>query len=339
MRRQSNCNALFMAGIIGLLALVLSGWASADTGRGTPANGYYYTVQKGDTLWDLSRRFADSPWVWPQLWTENADAIANPHLIYPGQKIRLTRKKGAPAAASKWEDKPLSTHVSYHYSLINQAGFVRKEPVAPLAVIFDRRDPSRTLLAQGDIVYIKPEPGVSLRPGEQLTVYRTFEPIYDKTTREYIGVQHLLLGVLKVIEIGPNYAVGELARSYRPVKISDKLMPFSPRSTNIRLEPSPAGIEGEIFEVEEPVTRFAEFHTAFINRGKAHGIRDGQLFSAFRRDETAGSRQPADRISIPVDFGELLVLHVEENTATVLMTDSDKELLTGTRIRTPLQAR
>ena len=57
-------------------------------------NGYYYTVQKGDTLWDLSRRFADSPWVWPELWTENATVIANPHLIYPGQKIRLTRKAG-----------------------------------------------------------------------------------------------------------------------------------------------------------------------------------------------------------------------------------------------------
>ncbi|MBW2364017.1 MAG: LysM peptidoglycan-binding domain-containing protein, partial [Deltaproteobacteria bacterium] len=25
--------------------------------------GVYYVVQKGDTLWDLSRQFSDSPWV------------------------------------------------------------------------------------------------------------------------------------------------------------------------------------------------------------------------------------------------------------------------------------
>jgi LysM repeat protein len=30
--------------------------------------GFYYTVKKGDTLWDLSQRFSDTPWVWPDLW-------------------------------------------------------------------------------------------------------------------------------------------------------------------------------------------------------------------------------------------------------------------------------
>jgi len=29
--------------------------------------GIYYTVQEGDTLWDLSQRFSDSPWMWPDL--------------------------------------------------------------------------------------------------------------------------------------------------------------------------------------------------------------------------------------------------------------------------------
>ena len=30
--------------------------------------GFYYTIQKGDTLWDLSQQFSDSPWLWPELW-------------------------------------------------------------------------------------------------------------------------------------------------------------------------------------------------------------------------------------------------------------------------------
>ncbi|MBU0768068.1 MAG: LysM peptidoglycan-binding domain-containing protein, partial [Proteobacteria bacterium] len=30
--------------------------------------GFYYTVKKGDTLWDLSTQFSDNPWLWPNLW-------------------------------------------------------------------------------------------------------------------------------------------------------------------------------------------------------------------------------------------------------------------------------
>ena len=41
-------------------------------------SGIYYTIQKGDTLWDLSERFFDSPALWPGLWQENHQ-IPNPH--------------------------------------------------------------------------------------------------------------------------------------------------------------------------------------------------------------------------------------------------------------------
>ncbi|MFK5953410.1 MAG: LysM peptidoglycan-binding domain-containing protein, partial [Desulfobacterium sp.] len=47
---------------------------------------FYYTIQKGDTLWDLSQKFYNSQWVWPGLWEMNHQ-IKNPHLIYPGNRI------------------------------------------------------------------------------------------------------------------------------------------------------------------------------------------------------------------------------------------------------------
>ena len=62
--------------------------------------GFYYTVQKGDTLWDLSTRFSDSPWLWPELWSENRQ-IFNPHLIYPGERIRIYHGKGIDTFVSK----------------------------------------------------------------------------------------------------------------------------------------------------------------------------------------------------------------------------------------------
>ena len=47
-----------------------------------------YTVKQGDTLWDISQRFIKDPYYWPNLWSNNPD-IGNPHLIYPGQKLRI----------------------------------------------------------------------------------------------------------------------------------------------------------------------------------------------------------------------------------------------------------
>ena len=47
-----------------------------------------YIIERGDTLWDISSRFLESPWYWPQLWALNP-YITNPHLIYPGEPIAL----------------------------------------------------------------------------------------------------------------------------------------------------------------------------------------------------------------------------------------------------------
>ena len=140
--------------------------------------GFYYTVQKGDTLWDLSQRFSDTPWQWPDLWRENKQ-LPNPHWIYPGERIRIYRKKGVygadkPIAAVVKEEKPVlkdvpastpqveaktpgikpELQIEFQYSNIDRVGFIRKPAVEPLGIIFKSLD-DKKLISKDDIVYVR----------------------------------------------------------------------------------------------------------------------------------------------------------------------------------------
>jgi len=53
-----------------------------------------HVVVKHDTLWDISGKFLEHPWCWPQVWGMNKEEIRNPHWIYPGQTIWFDRARG-----------------------------------------------------------------------------------------------------------------------------------------------------------------------------------------------------------------------------------------------------
>ena len=57
----------------------------ADTGGAQQS----YTVEKGDNLSSISKRFYGKASYWKQIYEANRDTIENPDLIYPGQTIKL----------------------------------------------------------------------------------------------------------------------------------------------------------------------------------------------------------------------------------------------------------
>ena len=59
--RLVMCLSMFAA----IIAFSVSSYAEESEISVEHEAGVYYTVQKGDTLWDLSERFFDSPALWP----------------------------------------------------------------------------------------------------------------------------------------------------------------------------------------------------------------------------------------------------------------------------------
>jgi hypothetical protein len=94
---------LLSAGLI-LALLALAAPVFADTVDLKPDHPERYVVQKGDTLWDISKRFLKDPWRWASVWKIN-EQIKNPHLIYPGDVIVLTYVEGKPQLGVLREEK------------------------------------------------------------------------------------------------------------------------------------------------------------------------------------------------------------------------------------------
>ena len=51
-----------------------------------------HRIVRGDTLWDISRRYLGNPLRWPEIYRLNAKIVRNPHWIYPGQIFRIPAK-------------------------------------------------------------------------------------------------------------------------------------------------------------------------------------------------------------------------------------------------------
>ena len=297
--------------------------------------GIYYTVQKGDSLWSISKRFFDSPAYWPELWRENPE-IKNPYELKPGTRIRLFSKTGVKETPGKMLKAAMGQKAGapfMTYSPIDAIGFVKQQPVPALGTIY-KADGDKQLISENDRVFVLKNRDDGFILGAQYFVFRT-QPLSNSKDAKPAGVQHLMTGIAQIIEIKPDYAIATIADSFRQIKIDDQLMPYEPRLPDIFLAPPVIGIRGKLVASENRRQIMGDGHIAFIDKGQKDGIMPGQHYLIYEQINKLGKKGKVEATWGPIDYGRIFVLIAEEDVSTVLITQADKNVSAGALFRSP----
>jgi hypothetical protein len=351
-----------------LIASVFSFATMADVLKLREDHPETYIVVKGDTLWDISAHFLNTPWLWPRLWQANSQ-IANPHLIYPGDVLnliwvdgqpRLTRKQlkkisPTPRLAEKLDPVP-----TIPLNIISP--FLSKDHVidanlltgAPL-VLGDAA--STPAFFEGDTFYGKGQFNANNLYG----VYRLKAPYLDPETSEDLGSKLIFLGHAEVSKNSDYSATEQVTpvdfiNSKREARQGDLILPL-PEYDSLPAfflpQPVPASVKGHILGATTDASVIAQWDTIVINKGQRDNITIGSMFAIMQSGpevlihQEDGSEEveykanasrfdkqkDADIILPPKQVGELMVFKVYEKVSIGIVMRSTELIKTDNTIK------
>lgn len=319
--------------IVNLVSGAVAGTQPPVEFDSTADSGFYYTIQKGDTLWGLSQKFYNSQWDWPGLWEMNKD-IKNPHWIYPGNKIRVFLKQ-PPVKIVQQQTAPKEPEVvptpdpvvpTFSFPAINRVGFIKKTVENTLGTIIREKD-GNLMMSANDLIYIKPTGPGALVKGETYQIFTT-EAVKEKINkRSYRGIKHLIKAELKVIDNNGRYVTAMITTSFRDATVGDRVMAYYKRDIELPVQEDPPPIDGVILGSEGNTLMINNYRIAFINKGKNDNIRPGQIYSILQSQKKQSLFDGADAVILdPLNSGKLIVLHTEDISSTVMILSSKRDI-------------
>jgi hypothetical protein len=320
--------------------------------------GRIHVVKGGDTLWDISDAYLGTPWVWPSLWKDN-DAIRNPHLIHPGDRIWISpyemRKvseaeaaallaagepaatsAAAPAALAETDALPPARSLgSYHYPDIETVGFVTREQAEGAASILDSPEPRKWLTDQSEVVIGLGAGEVQV--GDQFDIFRTQARVTDLDTGMHYGWATNELGWLEVTRVDEESSRAIVRLSRSEIQRGDQLLPRRVRSSETELAASPGPVEGRIVHTPDRRLNMAQVDVVYLDRGSRDGLVVGSPLEIYRPLGEHGAKldmanHKKRRIPDHV-VAKLLVVEVYDDTSVAVVTNTTEELNRGDNFR------
>ena len=339
--------------LIGLLVpLLFSLHAWADNIQLNPGHPTRYTVVKGDTLWDISGKFLQKPWQWPQIWHNNPQ-IENPHLIYPGDVITLTIVDGQPRLSVSRNNGVLK--LSPHIRETEHQDAIKVIPIdaiaayltSPKVVGKDDLDNAPYIIdfageylvaAAGDRVYVR-----SITEPKHLayTIYRQGETYKNPETGEILGYEAKYIADTTLQRPG-DPATLLITKSKSEIRIGDRLMPNQEGQVALNYFPrAPKSmISGSIISVLNGVSQIGRHDIVIVDKGSRDGLKAGHVLDIYQRGDIVRDKYSGivnETVTLPEELaGTLMIFRTFDRVSYALVMEATAAIHVLDKIKTPL---
>jgi LysM repeat protein len=317
-----------------------------------------YVVKRGDTLWGIAKVFLRDPWYWPEIWQVNPQ-VHNPHLIYPGDTLRLVYIDGQPQIVLQRGDgvrveprvrsEPIDSAITtIPYATV--AAFMSKptvldrEQIKTAPYVLATRD-LHVVMSEGDTVYARGFTSPA-ELGSHYNVVRVGDPLIDPDDNRVLGYDGIFTGSGHVTRQGdPTTLI--MTESARESRAGDKLIPggvdvpldFIPSAPRVKTN-------GRIISVANGVTVIGQYEVVVVNRGARDGLAPGNVLGVFDTGPVVADtdkrgffnldRLGAKRVQLPSErTGTFMVFKTFDNISYGLIMEATNMIRVGDKIENP----
>ncbi|MBU2884244.1 LysM peptidoglycan-binding domain-containing protein [Gilvimarinus agarilyticus] len=340
--------------ILALSAASVFSWAESSPFKSNSPSEY--VVVEGDTLWGISDTFLDAPWMWPEIWHANPE-IDNPHLIFPGDVVRMVYIDGqprltvdrtvrlAPSGDAKLEPTirvlPIEAAIpaislDKIASYLSRSTIVMPEDVEAAPYIVGGSE-KRLVMGIGDTGYARGDFPSDIH---NFSVFREGESFIDESgeDEDLLGVHAVGVGAVAIDKVQGDIARLRVTRSDKELRAGDILLPSKERSVDSIFYPSAPDfpIEAEMIAVEGGVSQIGTLDVAIVNKGRRDGVQVGNVFEGFVRGEQIADHVTGETIQLMDESaGLVMVFRTFEKLSFVIVVESTRPMAVGDILRNP----
>ena len=318
-----------------------------------------YEVQKGDTLWGISKKFIEDPYYWPDLWANNPD-IQNPHFISPGQKLRIyagpiavvgieAEKISPPpeqeAAVSQLDPSPppvteepaVAEEEPVNINVPAGVSFIAESEQSSGGIIFDF-PAARHFAGSGDIVFVRVPVETSVAVGDLLQIIKARADIIHPVSKKRLGFQVDQLGTIEITALGQDLHTAIIRKSFREIERGAWLAPRRAVHEQIALRRATSEMNGMIIATSSHRELQGPTEVLFIDLGESSGLRVGNLLTMTRPRQATDlalikNKKDAALVYPEELIGYALVVATNPETASAVILKSLGPAVVGDRVR------
>jgi LysM repeat protein len=302
-----------------------------------------YVIKKGDTLWGLSDRFLKDPHYWPNLWARNPKEINNPHLIFPGQKLKIypdrievVSEKPPVATPEEMEKTAPPEEVAANeptFTVHGSEGYLLEKGFRPAGEIVATQE-NRVMIGEGDLAYTDIGSSAGAKIGQPYNVFRNMGPVSHPVTNEILGSKIVPLGTMELDKLEATTSRGIITKSFMEMKTGDFVMPYHNRKREIPLKASDRDLSGYILDSQSGVITMGAGEVVFLDLGRDQGVQVGNLLYVVREVKPAqGFFETKNIGKLPDDvIGAVVVVGAGKNVSTAIIVKSIRAIYRGDRV-------